>query len=151
MPSNLSDKIGYLQERVRNAVAMLRRGEFRLIARNFGIEIGHRAEAVRGKMRHHAVITSRAATISARQAQQKIRQLRAGAAEAAPGDAPFDEVPVDQIIPDSAFRNSRKLVPASPCATNQRQCPGNVKDAEAQIYLDTLQTIADALQPTKSV
>ena len=61
MPSSFSEKIGYLRERARNAYAMLRRGEFGLMADGFRKELSLRGQTVREKARHHAIITTRTA------------------------------------------------------------------------------------------
>lgn len=150
MPSSLSEKIGYLRERARNAYAMLRRGEFGLMAEGVRKELSLRGQTVREKARHHAVITTRTAKISARQAQHRLRQITASQADVPPEQAHFDEAPVDQVIPDSAFRNSRKLVPASPCPTSQRVHAASLADDGTDALLDTLQSLADAVKPSNA-
>jgi hypothetical protein len=151
MSSTFSEKVGYLRDRVKNAWGQLRRGEFRAIVQNLGIEFGHRAEAVKGKAKHHAILTSRAARLSAMRAQHRLQHMRAGgASEAISVEEHFDLAPPEQLIPDSAFRNRRKLVPPSEVPTTQRLYTMTPPVEDAQVLLKTLTTISNSLLTTQS-
>lgn len=157
MSSNFSDKLGYVKERAVNAIDMLRKGEFGLILHNAKIELGHRAEAIRGKTRHSAIIAGRTVRISSRQLQQKAREaqgklgsMRTGSAAASTAEQSFDDTPVDQVIPDSAFRNRRKLVPPSHRPTAARLYHVSEMQIEKSDLLAHSGAIADFVKP-KSV
>lgn len=152
MSSNFSDKLEYVKERAVNAVDMLRKGEFGLILHNLKIELGHRAEAVSGKARHSAILAGRTARISSRQLQQKAREAQArlskvNVGSGASAEQSFDDTPIDQVIPDSAFRNRRKLVPASHRPTGARLYHVEQMQASKAELLAHSEAIADFIKP----
>lgn len=147
MSSESSAKLGYLKERIVNAYGMLRRGEFGLIVRNLGVEANHRIEAVSGKTRHNTIIAARTVRISARQARLKLQQMRSP--EHIPVEENFDTAPSDQVIPDSAFRNRRKLIPPSPRPTGARLYRVTDLQVDGKKLLSALSAISDAIKPSR--
>lgn len=155
MSSKLSDKINYVKERAVNAIDMLRKGEFGLILHNFKVELGHRVDALSGKARHTAIIAGRTARISTRQLQEKARDAQqklltsgSGSAAAAATERSFDDTPVDEVIPDSAFRNRRKLVPPSIRPTGARLYQVESIAADKAELLTHTSALAEFVKPS---
>lgn len=157
MSSNGSEQMGYVKDRAANALAQLRRGEFGLILHNFKVELLHRIDAITGKTRHSAIIAGRTVKISALQAQQKAREaqhkFREVRAQHTHGEPPpaleqhFDQILVEEVVPDSAFRNSRKLVPASVRPTGARLYKVEHLEADAEALFDQLVAVGDDVKP----
>lgn len=147
MASSIADKIGYFKDRCVNAFWMLRRGELGLIVKNAGVEFKHRFNSVSGALRHNWIIFFRTIRIRFLQTRHKVSRIGVQAEEGEP--VTIEDHMIEEVIPDSAFKNRRKLLPPTPGFTQQRlHTVGPLKADGAQL-LSLLETITAELAPTK--
>ena len=108
MPSKLTEKLRYIQDRCSNAYWMLKKGKFKLIWTSIWTEVTHRKEQFQawtggGNIAHGNIGPAHSP-----------RPVRLQDADPGPGPDPD---------PDSAYTNKRKVFPASYRPTGARLSP----------------------------
>ena len=122
MPSKLTEKLRYIQDRCSNAYWMLKKGKFKLIWTSIWTEVTHRKEQFqawtgRGNIAH--------VNIGPAHSPRPVRSQDAG----------------PDPDPDSAYTNKRKVFPASYRPTGARLSPVDALQIDNQAVANELRDI----------
>lgn len=145
MSSIQDSKIGYVKDRCVNAYWMLRRGELGTIAKSAGVELSHRLAQMRGSVHHQGVIFFRTIRISLQNGRQSVTAL----AHRGTGDDGIEHVHAiaAEVVPDSAFINRRKVLPASYQPTLSRMHIVDNLKTDSQQLIAQLADIRETVRP----